>query len=134
MTGYNNISKSGIDIKLKRRTVLMKKKAFIAPLCSALVVPGLGQIINEQLKKGVFLLAAVFGLLIFGSILIYRALERVFQNADLTNSSDIIRSAGGQDLTQVWYLTLIFGALWLYAVVDAFICGRAADRRTLREN
>ena len=40
------------------------KKALISPLCSALVIPGLGQIINQNLKKGVSILLSVFLLFI----------------------------------------------------------------------
>ncbi|MBF0530771.1 MAG: hypothetical protein HQK55_16190 [Deltaproteobacteria bacterium] len=34
------------------------KKTWLAPLCSAFVLPGLGQIINRQIIKGVAMIAA----------------------------------------------------------------------------
>jgi hypothetical protein len=32
------------------------QKAIMSPLCSGLVIPGLGQIINQDLKKGIIIL------------------------------------------------------------------------------
>jgi TM2 domain-containing membrane protein YozV len=44
------------------------KKLLLAPLCSALIIPGLGQIMNQEIKKGALLLGAVFLLFVVGSI------------------------------------------------------------------
>ena len=36
------------------------KKSIISPLCSALIIPGLGQVINNNIKKGLIILGIVF--------------------------------------------------------------------------
>jgi TM2 domain-containing membrane protein YozV len=36
------------------------KKSIAAALCSGLVIPGLGQILNQQIRKGIILLGLVF--------------------------------------------------------------------------
>jgi hypothetical protein len=107
------------------------KKTLAATLCSALVIPGLGQVINEDLRKGVAILGAIFILFIAGIFELY-ALVKVVANtapeADM-NTYGILERLKDQDLTIVWVLLSAFGLLWIYSTVDAFIVGRRIDVR-----
>lgn len=100
------------------------KKAVLSPLCSAIVIPGLGQIINQDLKKGVALLSAVFLLFI---IALLRLISIIMNKGSLYGVSipDAILSA---DPTLFRVILAIFAVMWIYAVVDAFWFGRKMDR------
>ena len=101
------------------------KKYISAPLCSALIIPGLGQILNEDVKKGLALLATVFILLILGGVKLYILFEAAFREAasqGLTAES-ILHQLQVSDFTAVWVLVGLFGATWIYAVADAFVRG-----------
>ena len=105
------------------------KKSVSAPLCSALIIPGLGQIINQDIKKGLALLAAVFILFIIGVVKLYLILSDAFQSAaaqELTAEA-VLRNARSADFTSVWIVAALFILAWAYAVVDAYLVGRRAD-------
>ena len=53
------------------------KKVVLAPLCSALVIPGLGRVINQHIKKGLILLAVDFVFIIAFTIEMYQILRGV---------------------------------------------------------
>lgn len=103
------------------------KKLITAPLCSGLVVPGLGQIVNGQLKKGLVILGLVFLLFIAGAVklgFIVNALTRVSDLAH-ASQSDAFRT---EDLFLVAGIAVAFLLLWVYAVVDAFWVAFRAER------
>lgn len=106
------------------------KKSIISTLCSALVIPGLGQILNEDLKKGALILIAVFALFIGGLVNLY-GLVRALANKPAVHSKDpsaIFAHLKAEDMTFLWILLSAFLLLWIYSVVDAFFCGRRLDR------
>ncbi len=101
------------------------KKYISAPLCSALIIPGLGQIINQDIKKGLVLLAADFILLILGAVMLFLVLNDAFQGASaqgLTTHA-LLRHIRSSDFTGVVVVALLFLLTWVYAVVDAFVRG-----------
>jgi hypothetical protein len=106
------------------------KKAILSPLCSALVIPGLGQIINQHLKKGGCILFVVFILFVAGIVILSRLINAV-QKPEMINPShspyitDTLREA---DFSAFWYLVVAFGLIWLYSVLDAFLTGRKLDQ------
>jgi ABC-type dipeptide/oligopeptide/nickel transport system permease component len=107
------------------------KKAVFSPLCSALIIPGLGQIINRHLKKGVCILLAVFILFIAGMIALFRIIDDVLKVETIHPGEspyfiDRLRSA---DFSTLWYLLMIFAFIWLYSVLDAYLTGRKLDQR-----
>jgi TM2 domain-containing membrane protein YozV len=105
------------------------KKAVLAPLCSALVIPGLGQVINQHIKKGIILLAVDFVFIILFTIEIYQIVREVAQS-EVLNSGDpemIMERTLAGDHTSLILIFMVFGALWLYSVADAFLGGRKAD-------
>jgi len=82
------------------------KKAILSPLSSAFVIPGLGQIINQHLKKGVCILAGTFVLFIAALIKFYQILSAALE-AENMNPSE----------------------LWIYSVLDAHLTGKKIDRK-----
>jgi hypothetical protein len=107
------------------------KKALIAALCSALVIPGLGQVINQQLKKGGCILASVFVLFLAGVFILYRLISSIRHAEEPTaiDFSFIISHLSTLDLSVLWFLLLAFTTIWLYAVLDAFLTARKLDQR-----
>ncbi len=107
------------------------KKAIASPLCSAFVIPGLGQILNGEVKKGLLLLGGVFLLFITGIIQMVQLIKAIFQpGAGKTPGPDeIVARIRAEDLTLLWVILAIFAVLWLYAVIDAWANGRKMDRK-----
>jgi hypothetical protein len=107
------------------------KKSILAPLCSAFVVPGLGQIINQDLKKGLFILSLVFFFFIAGTIKLFFLLQSVI--ADVHNGRLITASVDdrlqGKDLTQLWILLGLFAVVWIYSILDAFRVGKRMENQ-----
>ena len=100
------------------------KRAFIAPLCSALIIPGLGQIVNQEIKKGLLLLGAVFLLFVAGSV------KLVFVLKTMVDQSDSGSPVPSTVLGQLDSLVMVgaFFVIWLYSVVDAFLKAREKER------
>ncbi len=106
------------------------RKALVSPLCSAFVIPGLGQILNQHLKKGICILAAAFILFIIGAIKFYIMIASAFKGLDINAASSkiIMQRLGAEDTSVIWFLLVIFSILWLYSVLDAFIAGMKIDQ------
>jgi O-antigen/teichoic acid export membrane protein len=99
------------------------RQRIVAFLLSALVFPGLGQLYNQDRKKGIFLvlganlLLAV--LLLGGLVLLSQEYYRVFYPRPLT--LEILRALAVDTLSHPLFyfpLALLVG-LWAYAAVDA---------------
>ena len=105
------------------------KKAALSPLCSAFVIPGLGQVLNQHLRKGVFILATVFVLFVAAIVKLYRIMNTLFMSARADNQGplSIMERIKAEDLTVLWLLLAAFTILWLYSVIDAFLIGRKID-------
>ncbi len=105
------------------------KRAYTAPLCSAFVLPGLGQILNQDIRKGLGLMAAVFALLILGAVQLYLLLSTALQDAAGRglSSETVLEQLRASDFTGLWVLGGVFALIWIYAVVDAFLRGRRLD-------
>ena len=101
------------------------KKYISAPLCSALIIPGLGQIINQDIKKGLVLLAADFVLLILGAVMLFLVLNNAFQDASAQGMTThvLLQHIRSADFTGVIVVALLFLLTWVYSVVDAFFRG-----------
>lgn len=108
------------------------KKAFMSALCSALIIPGLGQIINQQIKKGLVLLGAVLVLFVMAVIAMYSLLKSGLSENFLVTAKPevIIRELRNQDFSALWILLCVFAVVWLYSVLDAFWTGRKGDVST----
>ncbi len=90
------------------------KKAIASSLCSAFVIPGLGQILNKELKKGILLLGGVFLLFIIGVIKMVQLVKAILQPGHLETLSpdDIMLRLKAQDSSLLWVImALIYGPL-----------------------
>jgi hypothetical protein len=106
------------------------KKAILAPLCSAFVIPGLGQIINQHLIKGGCILFSVFILFVAGIFTLYHLMSATLK-AELINpghSPDIMDRLKAADFSALWYFLVAFTLIWLYSVLDAYLTGRKLDQ------
>ncbi len=113
------------------------RKAVLSPLLS-LLVPGLGQIVNRQLFKGSLMVAAMslLFLILLGfalhqfSVAVVAVQEAGAQAGDFAALSRQLRAQGF-----LWLAGLgaCLALLWVYAVVDAWRGGRAADAQQGRE-
>ncbi len=105
------------------------KKAIISALCSGLVIPGLGQILNQHIKKGIVILAAVFFLFIFLVIDLYMVLNQVFKASSPPplDAKSLVEAFKAQNPTILYWIVVVFLLLWLYSVVDAFVYGLKVD-------
>lgn len=101
----------------------------MSPLCSGLIIPGLGQIINQDLKKGLLILGGVSAVFIAGIIELVCLIRSVFRSGagDITDPEVIMDRIRIQDVTLLWALVAVFVLLWVYSVVDAYIKGREMD-------
>jgi uncharacterized membrane protein len=95
------------------------KRSLLSPLCSAFVVPGLGQILNQNFKKGLIILAVVLALFLAGTVKLAFMLKSIMRQPG-TPSVHALRS--------LWYLIFPFVITWIYSVIDAFWTGRKLDR------
>jgi hypothetical protein len=107
------------------------KKYILAPLCSAFIVPGLGQIINQSLKKGLFILSVVFFLFIAGTIKLFFILQSALADANTgrLNTAPIGERLQGKDLTILWLLLGLFAMVWVYSILDAFWMGKRMENQ-----
>lgn len=111
------------------------KKAILSVLCSALVVPGLGQIINQHLKKGLCILFAVFILFITAVVNLSRIINTILEEKEINqfNHRAIMDRLGAEDSSVLRYLLVAFAILWLYSVLDAYLAGKKIDQRREKE-
>ena len=117
-------------VPLNRGLPYVMKKAILSPLCSAIIIPGLGQIINQHLIKGGCILFAVFILFVGGLFTLYHLLRDAL-GAELIHpghSPDIMDRLKAADFSTLWYLLVAFALIWLYSVLDAYLTGRKLDQ------
>jgi TM2 domain-containing membrane protein YozV len=103
------------------------KKTIASPLCSGLVIPGLGQILNQQIRKGLILLGLIFVLFVAGVVKLAFIIKSMTSPLDLAETSHLAQLRGGDLL----FMAGILGALaivWVYSVVDAFWVAFQSER------
>lgn len=103
------------------------KKSIAAPLCSGLVIPGLGQILNQQFRKGLIILGLVFVLFVAGAVKLAFIITSLTRVPDLAKTSQIAAFSRG-DLFLIAGIAAAFLILWVYSVVDAFWVAFRAER------
>jgi TM2 domain-containing membrane protein YozV len=103
------------------------KKSIAAPLCSGLVVPGLGQILNQQFRKGLIILGLVFVLFVAGAVKLAFLINSLTRVSDLAETSQTAAFSRG-DLFLIAGIAAAFLILWIYSAVDAFWVAFQAER------
>ncbi|MEW5724383.1 MAG: hypothetical protein AB1896_14830 [Thermodesulfobacteriota bacterium] len=105
------------------------KQSLRASLCSAFVIPGLGQVLNRQVGKGLVLMAAitlVFIVLllkiVFETTAILNGPNLVFGPAD-TVFDVVLAGMRARGWITLWVLLALGAGIWLYSVADAFYAG-----------
>ena len=105
------------------------KKAFLSPLCSAFIIPGFGQLINEDLKKGALCLLSTLILVVAGLTILYHkaciAIRHTPPGPDYLKL--VIKKVENTDCTLLWLITAGLVTVWIYSVVDAYIKGKKID-------
>jgi hypothetical protein len=100
------------------------KKYILSPLCSAVVVPGFGQVLNGKAKKGLILMSLTFILFIAATVKLVLLITAQLKNADIDAVNNLVENKLiNQDLSSLWILVALFVILWLYSVIDALIDG-----------
>lgn len=128
--------KDSLHARFAHERFIKMKKIILSPVCSALIIPGLGQVINGNLKKGMVLLAMVF-LLFLGA-----ALKLVFLVQSYVNRPEIashqtpgdLKTLQLEVLSSLVYFIVAFAMIWIYSVVDAFWTGKKQDKEIKRED
>lgn len=111
------------------------KRMILAPLLSAFILPGLGQVVNRQFRKAVLLMALVsllfLGLLVkllydLNKVLLALPLETFEKNPHPL--ATVAKGLSQRDNTVLIFLLLVWLVVWAYGVWDAFIVARKEDR------
>ncbi len=107
------------------------KYSFIPPLLSGLVLPGLGQVVNQQIVKGLILISLttfVFLFLLFKLLFDLSAVMREVMGPDLTlgpgEISKVILAMRARDMTLLYVFLIVGVVIWAYSVTDAFLVSR----------
>ncbi|RJR24908.1 MAG: hypothetical protein C4582_03895 [Desulfobacteraceae bacterium] len=110
------------------------KKALFSTLLSALVIPGLGQIINHRPIKGLIILGLVTVLFLGGIFSLYLALVEAMttQPAGHVHSLSLNLILHEADMIFPVLFGTAFITLWLFSVVDAFRDGRKLEQKENR--
>jgi hypothetical protein len=99
-------------------------KPYILPtLCSAFVVPGLGQILNGQIKKGLIIMAFVFVSFVAVILKLAFMVNAFFEQREFSPGT-VQKFWEGKDYVILLAPVVVFAIIWSYSVVDAFLTGR----------
>jgi hypothetical protein len=110
------------------------KKIILAPLLSAFVLPGLGQMVNGQLRKAGLLIAVVsllfltlFFKMLYDLNKFFLSLPPEAYGKNSPTLSTAAQSLSRQDNGLVIILMLLLAGVWVYGVWDAFSVARKRD-------
>ena len=106
------------------------KRYILSPLASAIIIPGLGQLLNNQFKKGLIILAIIFLLFVGGVVKLTLIVSSLVTNQAMErlDSEIIIQRLEGMEFSLLWVLITLYVVVWLYSILDAFIEGRKIDK------
>jgi hypothetical protein len=110
------------------------KRILLAPLLSAFVLPGLGQVVNRQFRKAGLLMAAVMVLFLGLVFKLVIDLNKVLLALPLETLEKtprplamVAQALSQRDKTVLVCLLLGLLAVWAYSVWDAFTVARKVD-------
>jgi uncharacterized BrkB/YihY/UPF0761 family membrane protein len=112
------------------------KKTILSPICSALIIPGLGQVINGNLKKGLILLAMVFVLFLGAVLKLIFLVQAYISRPEITShqTPGSLKTLQAEYLSSLVYFIVAFALIWIYAVLDAFWTGKKQDKEAQSED
>jgi TM2 domain-containing membrane protein YozV len=105
------------------------KQYILSILCSALVVPGLGQVLNRQVKKGLLIMVVVFIFTIGGIIKLADIIMKLIPQLDPDEITGeiIAEKLHDVDFSSLWFILIVLLVIWLYSVCDAFVVGKRLE-------
>ncbi len=106
------------------------KKYITSTLASALIVPGLGQVVNRQIKKGLIIMSCVFILII---VIFYHLIKTAMSVIEDLAPEDINYAIlsdrlHNYDLSSLKIIIIVFLAVWIYSIIDSFLVGVRIER------
>jgi hypothetical protein len=106
------------------------KKYIISTFCSAIIVPGMGQVINGQIKKGLIHMGIVFVIIFTLVMKLAKMIMNILPGIDPEKVSidQILAKVDFTDYTFIRVISFIFLVLWIYSIIDAFIIGLRKER------
>lgn len=107
------------------------KQYILSTLSSALIVPGLGQVLNRQVKKGLLIMAIVFIFTIGGIVKLADLIVQIMpqlKREEITGAV-IAEKLDGMDFSTIWFVLAVLLVMWFYSVIDAFITGKRLDNK-----
>jgi len=107
------------------------KKYITAPIGSAIIVPGFGQVLNGQIKKGIVLMGVVFVLFAAGvGKLVQIAMGLLPElDPDKINFEEILVELDVMDISTMRVIMIVFLIVWIYSIIDALINGIKIERK-----
>ena len=107
------------------------KQYILSPVCSAFVVPGLGQVLNHNLKKGGIILGIILILIVNATIQIALILKTIFKEMEpgLYPLEKYLERIMQEDLSFLFFLVVAFAVIWVYSVADAFWVGLKIEKQ-----
>ncbi|MBW1771299.1 MAG: hypothetical protein JRG79_02540 [Deltaproteobacteria bacterium] len=107
------------------------KQYIVSPVCSAFVVPGLGQVLNHNLKKGGIILGIILILIVNATIQIALILKTIFKEMEpgLYPLEKYLERIMQEDLSFLFFLVVAFAVIWVYSVSDAFWVGLKIEKQ-----
>ncbi len=113
----------------------LKKSPLWPTLLSALVIPGAGQIYNQEIPKGLLLMSAFFGAIVWFSQVVTTHLLNVLPGKPedwIKNQAAFygaIMSLVNQQASMFMTFQLLLFLLWTYSVIDAYMIAKARAKR-----
>jgi hypothetical protein len=111
------------------------KPVILAPLLSAFVLPGLGQVVNGQVRKAGLLIAAVSLLFLTLFFKVLYDLNKFFMSLPPEaygnkgpSLSTAAQTLSRQDNALLIILVVLLAGVWVYGVWDAFAVARKSGQ------
>ncbi len=108
-----------------------------APLLSGLVLPGLGQVVNQQIIKGLVLMALITVIFLTLLVKVFIDISAVMAEVvgpDLFLGPDsfsrIVEGVRERNLNLFYFLGGSSFSVWVYSIIDAFRTSRRAFRES----
>ena len=110
------------------------KKYILSPLCSAVVVPGFGQVLNQKIKKGVIMMALTFIFFIAATVKLVMLIISEIKSSDIEAVNKLLEfKLSGQNLMGLWVPIGLLAILWLYSIIDALIDGIRIEKEAKKK-